>query len=78
MNIVSIAARGAVYADGRALTEHRPTAAAYEQDVAAYAAGGDAADLWDALRQLSFANDEIQAHVNRPGWRMPQGYLVSA
>ena len=74
MNVHALALPGAHFADAGALRDHRSAALDYETAIAAYASGGDVADLWDALASLGFDNADIQEHANRPGWRMPIGY----
>jgi hypothetical protein len=46
----------------------------YGRAVRDYAKDRQPALLWEALQRLGYDNSEIQQHVDRPGWRMEQGF----
>ena len=73
-NIHVLGFPGAVFDSAAALAEFRSDAERYEAAVSAYAAGGDEADLWEALGRLGVNRLEIQWHVDQPGKRMRRGF----
>ena len=52
---------------------HEITELAYERAIRAYARDRDDLLLHEDLAALGFDRAEIQAHVDRPGWKMRQG-----
>lgn len=50
------------------------TELAHARAVREYLATGDNLLLHEALTALGFDRIEIQQHIDRPGWRMPQGF----
>ena len=56
------------------MTNHEIVDLNHARAIREYLADGDDCTFWHALATLGFDRDEIQLHVDNPGWRMPQGF----